>query len=233
MTELTQFGCAYWPYFCNRQHFLVEQSSHKKTILAIQEMSEIKDYSEKADALARKHGYFCACYIGREGTREVYSPCYYHNEVLTEGIPKVITISDDGATTWHQDYDSFPILRELDEYRCKRGQAIYKKIARRPKTDDERRLIEVVSQAPDKIRYYSFLELAERLQMAWQMNVDVLELVYCQRILGPTPNGGAYSETMYYDHQRMLCPPCQAKYINIVEYSAKGDRVFETYGVVS
>lgn len=196
-------------------------------------MEEIKDYAHKADALARKHGYFCACFIGTQGTREVYSPCYYHNEVMTDGLPNVITISDDGIAVWHEGFDSFPILRELEEYRCLRGQAIYKKIARRRnKSDNERLLIEVVSNSPDKIRYYTYLELAERLQMPWQVNVDVLELVYCQREQGPTPNGGDYSEAYYYDASRLLCPPCQAKYINIVEYTVKGERVYETYSVV-
>ena len=196
-------------------------------------MEDFKDYAEKADALARKHGYFCACYIGKEGTREVYSPCYYHNEMLTDGKPKVITISDDGVALWHDHYDSFPILRELEEYRCKRGQAIYRRIARRPKTDNERLLVEVVSKAHDKIRYFSYLELAERLQMSWKMNVDVLELVYRERVEGPTPNGGDYSEAHYYDEDRLLCPPSEAKYINIVEYTARGERVYETYGVIN
>lgn len=195
-------------------------------------MSEKKNNAHVADALARKHGYFCACYIGREGTREVYSPCYYHNEIMTEGMPKVITISDDGVAAWHEDFDSFPILRGLEEYHCSRGQSIYRKIARCPKNDNERLLVEVVSKSPDKIRYYNYLELAERLQMEWQMNVDVLELVYCQREQGPTPNGGDYSEAHFYDAERLLCPPCQAKYINIIEYSAKGERIYETYGIV-
>lgn len=196
-------------------------------------MEEIRDYAHKADALARKHGYFCACFIGTQGTLEVYSPCYYHNEIMTFGVPSVMTVSDDGTATWHEGFDSFPILRELREYRCKRGQAIYRNIVRRrKKSDNEQRLVEVVANCTDKIRYFSYLELAERLQMEWQVNVDVLELVYCQREPGPTPNGGDYSEAHYYDASRLLCPPCQAKYINIVEYSAKGERLFETYAEV-
>ena len=195
-------------------------------------MDTIKDYARKADQLARKYGYFCASFIGTDGTREVYSPRYFHNEVMTEGLPNLIVVSDDGEVSWAGGYDSFPILGALKEYGYADGKRMYQKIVRRPASADERQLVAVVEAAADKERYYEYLELAKRLQMSWKMNGDVLELVYCERHEGPTPNGGAYSEAHYYDSKRLLCPPCEAMYINIVEYSAKGRRINETYGLV-
>ena len=196
-------------------------------------MEEIHDYAQKADRLARKNGYFCASFIGTDGTREIYSPRYYHNEVLTEGLPNLIVVSDDGEVSWAGGYDSFPILGALDEYHYSLGKRLYQRIARRPKSADEQQLVAIVEAATDKERYYDYLELAKRLQMPWQMNGDVMELVYRERHDGPTPHGGAYSEAHYYDEDRLLCPPSEAKYINIVEYGAKGERIYETYGVVS
>ena len=216
--------CAIW---LRQLAFILQSETFLKN------MEPPKDYAQRADQLARKNGYFCASFIGTDGTREVYSPRYHHNEVLTEGLPNVIVVSDDGEVSWAGGYDSFPILGALKEYRYTQGKRLYQKIARQPKTADEQQLVAIVEKAPDKERYYDYLELAKRLQMPWQMNGDVMELVYRERVEGPTPNGGDYSEAHYYDEDRLLCPPSEAKYINIVEYTARGERVYETYGVIS
>lgn len=48
---------------------------------------------------------------------------------------------------------------------------------------------------------------------------------------GPTPNGGAYSTAYFYDANHNPCKKEDAKYMNIVEYSAEGERINESYGI--
>ncbi|WP_294242634.1 hypothetical protein [Pseudobutyrivibrio sp.] len=48
---------------------------------------------------------------------------------------------------------------------------------------------------------------------------------------GPTLNGGAYGTAYFYDENHMPCKKEDAKYMNIVEYSADGERINESYGV--
>ena len=49
---------------------------------------------------------------------------------------------------------------------------------------------------------------------------------------GPTPSGGAYSTAFFYDDDGCPCKREEASYMNIVEYSAKGERINEHYGVI-
>ncbi len=48
---------------------------------------------------------------------------------------------------------------------------------------------------------------------------------------GPTPSGGAYSTAYFYDEDGCPCKREEASFMNIVEYSAKGVRINEHYGV--
>ena len=50
--------------------------------------------------------------------------------------------------------------------------------------------------------------------------------------IGPTPSGGAYSTAFFYDEQRRPCRREKASYMNIVEYSAEGNRINEHYGLL-
>lgn len=49
---------------------------------------------------------------------------------------------------------------------------------------------------------------------------------------GPTPSGGAYSTAFFYDDDGCPCKREEASYMNIVEYSAKGERINEHYGMM-
>ena len=49
----------------------------------------------------------------------------------------------------------------------------------------------------------------------------------------PTPNGGAYSTAYFYDENHMPCKKEDARYMNIIEFSEKGERINESYGVLS
>ena len=49
---------------------------------------------------------------------------------------------------------------------------------------------------------------------------------------GMTPSGGAYSVAYYYDEKGMPCRREDAEMVNIVEYSADGCRINETYALL-
>lgn len=48
---------------------------------------------------------------------------------------------------------------------------------------------------------------------------------------GPTPSGGAYSTAYFYNEEGFPCKREEASYMNIVEYSAEGERINEHYGM--
>lgn len=56
---------------------------------------------------------------------------------------------------------------------------------------------------------------------------------YTERGDGPTINGGAYSIAYYYDQQGNPCLKEEAARVNIVEYTENGERLNETYALLS
>lgn len=56
---------------------------------------------------------------------------------------------------------------------------------------------------------------------------------FTERGDGPTINGGAYSIAYYYDQQGNPCPKEEAARVNIVEYTENGERLNETYALLS
>ena len=55
--------------------------------------------------------------------------------------------------------------------------------------------------------------------------------LYTERRNHPTPNGGDYSIAFYYDEEHNPCTREEAWYINIVEYTADGEKNYEHYGL--
>ena len=56
---------------------------------------------------------------------------------------------------------------------------------------------------------------------------------FTERGDGPTINGGAYSIAYYYDHEGNPCKKESAARVNIVEYTENGERLNETYALLS
>ena len=54
---------------------------------------------------------------------------------------------------------------------------------------------------------------------------------YTKRHDNPTPSGGDYSIAFYYDEEHNPCTREEAWFINIVEYTADGERICEHYGL--
>lgn len=50
---------------------------------------------------------------------------------------------------------------------------------------------------------------------------------------GETLNGGVYSIAYYYDRQGNPCRKKEAASVNIVEYNKAGDRINETYALLT
>lgn len=48
----------------------------------------------------------------------------------------------------------------------------------------------------------------------------------------PTPSGGDYMITYFYDKNHRPCHKKEAKFVNTVEYTKEGCRVNETYGIM-
>ena len=57
------------------------------------------------------------------------------------------------------------------------------------------------------------------------------DLRYTERHDNPTPSGGDYSIAFYYNERHNPCIREDAWFINIVEYTADGRRINETYGM--
>lgn len=53
---------------------------------------------------------------------------------------------------------------------------------------------------------------------------------FSERVDEPTPSGGDYSIAYYYDKDGHPCTKSQASAVNILEFTADGRRVNETYG---
>jgi len=56
---------------------------------------------------------------------------------------------------------------------------------------------------------------------------------YTETIQGQTPNGGAYSRAFFYDKDNRPCVKSEAQFVNIVEYDKQGNRINESYGIMS
>ncbi|MEN6583043.1 MAG: hypothetical protein ABFD54_11385 [Armatimonadota bacterium] len=55
---------------------------------------------------------------------------------------------------------------------------------------------------------------------------------YIERQPGPTPNGGAYSEAVFSDDNGNLVSKEVATHVEIIEYTASGQRIASTYGSI-
>ena len=51
------------------------------------------------------------------------------------------------------------------------------------------------------------------------------------RVDGPTPNGGAYAEMVFYEHNGHRCKECDAHWVVINEYDKKKRLLKSTYGL--
>ena len=63
-----------------------------------------------------------------------------------------------------------------------------------------------------------------------EMQPDAL---YTEREDGLTINGGAYSIAYYYDQDGNPCRKEDASKVNIVEYTENGERLNETYALIT
>jgi hypothetical protein len=58
------------------------------------------------------------------------------------------------------------------------------------------------------------------------------EPIMFERRDGPTPNGGAYS-TAQYSRTHVPCAKEDATEVEIIEYTADGQEIMQTYGTIS
>lgn len=147
------------------------------------EMRLNKDIQKLADERARKEGYFCASYYGRDGEKHIFLPMYADSQKRCEGLFVYMVVKDTKARIHRGlNYTGLAGIKHRDFYR---GRAIYREFERKHDHDDfaneeERAYISEIVQNQRsgydipvaKSTLYDYLEIAERFGMKLILEVE-------------------------------------------------------------
>ena len=142
-----------------------------------------KDIQKLADERARKEGYFCASYYGRDGEKFIFLPMRADSQERTEGLFVYIVVKGMKARIHRGlNYNGLAGIKRRYFYR---GRAIYREFERKYDQDDfandeERAYISEIVQnqrpgydiAVVKSVLYDYLEIAERFGMKLILEVE-------------------------------------------------------------
>lgn len=142
-----------------------------------------KDIQKLADERARKEGYFCASYYGRDGEKYIFLPMYADSQERCEGLFVYIVVNDMKARIHRGlNYTELSGIKHRDLYR---GRAIYREFERKYDHDDfandeEREYISEIVQNQrsgydipvPKNTLYDYLEIADRFGMKLILEVE-------------------------------------------------------------
>lgn len=142
-----------------------------------------KDIQKLADERARKEGYFCASYYGRDGEKFIFLPMRADTQERTEGLFVYIVVKGMKARIHRGlNYNGLAGIKRRDFYR---GRTIYREFERKYDHDDfandeERAYISEIVQnqrpgydiAVVKSVLYDYLEIAERFGMKLILEVE-------------------------------------------------------------
>jgi len=142
-----------------------------------------KEIQKLADERARKKGYFCASYYGRDGEKFIFLPMRADSELHREGLFVYIVVKDKKVRVHRSlNYNGLAGIRRRA---FNRGRTIYKEFERKYDQDDfandeEREYISAIvqNQRPGydvpiaKSTLYDYLEIAERFGMKLELEVE-------------------------------------------------------------
>ena len=142
-----------------------------------------KEIQKLADERARKEGYFCASYYGRDGEKFIFLPMRADSEPRREGLFVYIVVKDMKARI-HRGLN-YNGLAGIRRRAFNRGRAIYREYERKYDhedfaNDEEREYISAIvqNQRPGydvpiaKSTLYDYLEIAERFGMKLELEVE-------------------------------------------------------------
>ena len=142
-----------------------------------------KEIQTLADERARKEGYFCASYYGRDEEKLIFIPMYADSQERCTGLFTYIVVKD-GKARIHRglNYNGLAGIRKRD---FSRGRNIYREFEKKYDSDnfaneEEAEYIRAIveNQSPsydvpvDKSTLYEYLEIAERFGMKLVLKVE-------------------------------------------------------------
>ena len=143
-----------------------------------------KDIQKLADERARKEGYFCASYYGRDGEKFIFLPMHADSQRRIGGLFVYIVVQAMKARIHRElNYNVLAGIKRRDFYR---GRTIYKDFVRKYDhndfaNDEEREYISAIVQIQspgydvpiDQSTLYNYLEIADRFGL-------MLDLIPCE-----------------------------------------------------
>ena len=142
-----------------------------------------KEIQKLADERARKEGYFCASYYGRDGEKFIFLPMRADSQERIEGLFVYIVVKGKKARI-HRGLN-YNGLAGIRRRAFNRGRAIYREYERKYDhedfaNDEEREYISAIvqNQRPGydvpiaKSTLYDYLEIAERFGMKLELEVE-------------------------------------------------------------